>query len=53
MASNTTQTRNIRMRKRTTSGKNRKRAIRRAERIQSEDVLEKALGERIPLPTCR
>jgi hypothetical protein len=53
MASPTTQSKKIRANKKTNAGKNRKRAIRRAARIQSEDRLEQALGERISLPTCR
>lgn len=53
MASNTTQTKKIRAAKRVKSGKNRKRAVRRAARIQSEERLEQALGERIALAACR
>lgn len=53
MASNTTQTKKIRSAKRVKAGKSRKRAERRAARLQSEKVLEVALGEHFNLPTCR
>ncbi len=51
MASNSKQTKRIRTNKVKNSGKSRKHEIRRAQRIQSEDRLEAALGERIPLKT--
>ena len=53
MASPTTQTKKVRANKRVKSGKNRKRDVRRAARIQSEKRLEEAIGEKISLPTCR
>ncbi|MEY3015175.1 MAG: hypothetical protein RIT45_3910 [Pseudomonadota bacterium] len=53
MASPTQQTRKIRKHKRRTAGAGRKAEIRRAHRIQSEKVLEAALGEAISLDTVR
>ena len=49
MASNSKQTERIRANKVKGSGKGRKSAIRKAQRIQSEARLEAALGEKIPL----
>lgn len=49
MASPTTQTKKIRKHKRRTCGAARKAIQRRDHRLQSEKVLEKALGEPISL----
>tara|TARA_B100001094_G_scaffold255636_1_gene254645 strand:- start:138 stop:296 length:159 start_codon:yes stop_codon:yes gene_type:complete len=49
MASPTQQTKKIRKHKRRSRGADRKAGIRQAQRLQSESVLEKALGERISL----
>jgi hypothetical protein len=53
MASNTQKTDRVRKHKLRTRGAGRKAEIRRAHRIQSEQVLETALGEHIPLDTVR
>lgn len=53
MASNTTRTRNIRKAKARAAGAGRKKEVRRAQRDIAEDKLERALGERISLPTVR
>lgn len=49
MASPTTHTKKVRKHKRRTCGAARKAAQRRAHRLQSEKVLEQALGEKISL----
>ena len=49
MASHTQQTKKIRKHKRRTAGAPRKAAIRRAHRLQSEKVLEQALGQPVTL----
>ena len=53
MASNAKRSKAIRKHKLRTRGKGRNRAIRRAQRIQSETKLEAALGEKIPLESVR
>ncbi len=53
MASKTQQTQKIRKHKHRTAGANRKAEIRRDHRLQSEKVLEAALGEHFTLDTVR
>jgi hypothetical protein len=53
MASPTNKTDKVRKHKMRTRGVSRKAEIRRAHRIQSEKVLEAALGEHIALDTVR
>ena len=53
MASPTQKTDKVRKHKMRTCGASRKVAIRRAHRIQSEKVLEIALGEHFALDTVR
>ena len=53
MASKTQQTQKIRKHKHRTAGANRKSEIRRDHRMQSEKVLEAALGEHFALDTVR
>ena len=53
MASKTQHTEKVRKHKHRSSGSTRKSAIRREHRIQSEKVLEAALGEHFSLDTVR
>lgn len=53
MASNTQQTEKVRKHKHRAAGGSRKAALRREHRLQSEKVLEAALGEHFTLDTVR
>jgi hypothetical protein len=53
MASPTRSTDRIRKAKRVSAGKERKRIIARDQRLQSEKMLEIALGEKFTLPSIR
>lgn len=53
MASKTQHTENVRKHKHRAAGASRKAAIRREHRLQSEKVLEAALGEHFTLDTVR
>ncbi len=53
MASNSRVSERVRKAKKTANGQKRKRAIAHQQRLASEQKLERALGEKVSLPTIR